>query len=137
MVFNGKHAIFMLFCKFSMIFNGSFASCKLSMLFNGSFAVCQFPMLFDGNWRLKKLWGGGRTDGQTYIMVHPCVLQDIGPLGPLPKKHACPSPSFLIFLLLILRCFLQVPPQQIVQCPRSNLPGLLRPRRILSYQATK
>ena len=21
-----------------------------------------------------------------YVMVHPCVLQDIGPLGPLPKK---------------------------------------------------
>ena len=27
-----------------------------------------------------------RTDGRTYVMVHPCVLQDIGPLGPLPKK---------------------------------------------------
>ena len=30
--------------------------------------------------------GGGdvRTDGRKEI--HPCVLQDIGPLGPLPKK---------------------------------------------------
>ena len=28
----------------------------------------------------------GGTDRQTYVMVHPCVLQDIGPLGPLPKK---------------------------------------------------
>ena len=26
-------------------------------------------------------WGG-----RTYVMDHPCVLQDIGPLGPLPKK---------------------------------------------------
>ena len=24
--------------------------------------------------------------GQMYVMVHPCVLQDTGPLGPLPKK---------------------------------------------------
>ena len=29
---------------------------------------------------------GGRTDGRKEI--HPCVLQDIGPLGPLPKKVA-------------------------------------------------
>ena len=28
--------------------------------------------------------GGGRTDGRKEI--HPCVLQDIGPLGPLPKN---------------------------------------------------
>ena len=26
-----------------------------------------------------------RTDGRKEI--HPCVLQDIGPLGPLPKKE--------------------------------------------------
>ena len=26
-----------------------------------------------------------RTDGRKKI--HPCVLQDIGPLGPLPKKN--------------------------------------------------
>ena len=34
----------------------------------------------------------GRTYGRTYVRtdgrkeIHPCVLQDIGPLGPLPKK---------------------------------------------------
>ena len=28
----------------------------------------------------------GRTDGRTYVIFSPCVLQDIGPLGPLPKK---------------------------------------------------
>ena len=28
--------------------------------------------------------GDGRTDGR--MEIHPCVLQDIGPLGPLPKK---------------------------------------------------
>ena len=26
----------------------------------------------------------GRKDGR--LEIHPCVLQDIGPLGPLPKK---------------------------------------------------
>ena len=30
----------------------------------------------------------GHTDGQTdgRKEIHPCLLQDIGPLGPLPKK---------------------------------------------------
>ena len=30
-------------------------------------------------------WGGGRTEGP--VEIHPCVLKDIGPLGPLPKKE--------------------------------------------------
>ena len=36
--------------------------------------------------------GGGRTDGRMngrtdgHLEIPPCVLQDIGPLGPLPKK---------------------------------------------------
>ena len=61
------------------------------MLLNGKFAFCQFPMLFNGNLRIKKL-GGARTYVHTYVRmdgcmeIHPCVLQDIGPLGPLPKK---------------------------------------------------
>ena len=36
-------------------------------------------------WGLRSLGEGG-TDGRTYVTAHPCVLQDIGPLGPLPKK---------------------------------------------------
>ena len=30
----------------------------------------------------------GRTDGRKdgHLEIHPCVLQDIGSLGPLPKK---------------------------------------------------
>ena len=60
------------------------------MLFNRKFVFCQFPLLFNGNLRLEKLWGGmyGCTDVRTYgrLEIHPCVLQDIGPLGPLPKK---------------------------------------------------
>ena len=33
--------------------------------------------------------GGGdvQTYGRTYVIFSPCVLQDIGPLGPLPKKR--------------------------------------------------
>ena len=32
--------------------------------------------------------GDGRTDGRMdgRLEIPPCVLQDIGPLGPLPKK---------------------------------------------------
>ena len=32
---------------------------------------------------------GGGTDGRKdgHMGIHPCVLQDIGPLGPLPKKE--------------------------------------------------
>ena len=72
--------------------------CKFSMLFNGKIAFCQFSMLFNGNLRLERLRGGTygqtdrRMDGRTYGRmdgrkeIHPCVLQDIGPLGPLPKK---------------------------------------------------
>ena len=29
-------------------------------------------------------WMDGRTEGR--LEIHPFVLQDIGPLGPLPKK---------------------------------------------------
>ena len=67
--------IFLLFCKFSMLFNGKFAFYQLSMLFNG-------------NLRLEKLLGGGWMDGWTdrRMEIHPCVLHDMGPLGPLPKK---------------------------------------------------
>ena len=56
------------------------------MLFNGMFAFGHFPMLFNGNLWIEKLgWGMyGRTDGCKKI--HPCVLHDIGPLGPLLKK---------------------------------------------------
>ena len=53
----------------------------------------------------QKLKRGGRTDGRTYgrtdgrtdgrmdgrLEIHPCVLQDIGPFGPLPKnRHMLP-----------------------------------------------
>ena len=61
--------------------------CKFSILFNRKFEFCQFLMLFDRNFRLEKL-GGGHTDVRMYgrMEIHPCVLQDIGPSRPLPKK---------------------------------------------------
>ena len=39
-------------------------------------------------WGLRGASGGGHTYGRTYgrLEIHPCVLQDIGPLGPLPKN---------------------------------------------------
>ena len=57
---------FSIVCKFSMLFNGKFASCHFPMLFNGKFASCHFPMLFNGNLRIEKVQGGmyGRTDGR-------------------------------------------------------------------------
>ena len=87
MLFNGK----VVFCCLPMLFNEKFAFCYFPMLFNGKFAFCHFPMLFNGNLRIQKLQGGtyGRMDGRTdgHKEIHPCVLQDIGPLGPLPKKE--------------------------------------------------
>ena len=56
---------------------------------------------------LSGLWGGGRTDGRTYGRtdrrkeIHPCVLQNIGPSGPLPKKCLLIFPNVSSLLLLI------------------------------------
>ena len=84
-IFNGNFIFFLFFGQLSMLFNGKFVFFYL--LFNGRFAFCQFSMLFNG---LRSFGGRGtdvQMDGQTYE-IHPCVLhvQDIGPLGPLPKK---------------------------------------------------
>ena len=52
--------------------------------------------------------GGGRTEGWTdgRLKIPPCVLQDIGPLGPLPKKCIANSElplSPLVLLLIVSR----------------------------------
>ena len=104
MIFNGNYVFSTISCQFSMLSNCNFTFffifCEFSMLSNGKFASCHFPMLFNGNLRIEKLWGRGghiyvRTDGCKEI--HPCVLQNIDPLGPLPKKekipHVCESIS--------------------------------------------
>ena len=51
------------------------------MIFNGTFALIRAKAA-------PGLGGGGLTDGRMdgHPEIHPCVLQDIGPLGPLPKK---------------------------------------------------
>ena len=43
------------------------------------------------------IWGLRGALGGTYgrLEIHPCVLQDIGPLGPLPKKAYFSSPKIL------------------------------------------
>ena len=53
-------------------------------------------MLSDGNLRLGKLWGGERKDGRKdgHMEIHPCVLQDISPLGPLSKKETSEKMMF-------------------------------------------
>ena len=78
------------------------------MLFNGNLAILHFLSIFhvikwefcissifhviQWNLSLRSFSGEGRTDVWTYVRmngrleIHPCVLQDIGPLGPLPKK---------------------------------------------------
>ena len=60
-------------------------------------------MLFNGNLRperLEKLPRGGmyvRTDGRTdgRMEINPCVLQDIGPLGPQPCYHILMIPGMI------------------------------------------
>ena len=86
---------FAFFFHFSVIFNvirweiGIFLYfLKSSILYKGKFAFCHFPMLFNGNLRIEKLREDVRTNIQTEggKEIHPGVLRDIGPLGPLPKK---------------------------------------------------
>ena len=117
---------FSIVCKFSMLFNGKFASCHFPMLFNGKFAFCHLPMLYNGNLRIGKVQGG--TYGRTYVRtdgrkeIHPCVLQDIVPLGPLPKKESRErerqKPAFTtsFFLSFFLSIFLGSGPKGPMSC---------------------
>ena len=77
---------FSIVCKFSMLFNGKFASCHFPMLFNGKFAFCHFPMLFNGNLRIEKVGGDVRTDGRTNGRTENVpILQDF-----VPYRGRCP-----------------------------------------------
>ena len=94
MQFNGSFAFFQFLINmlcYSMGISQFFIFHPFSMLLNGKFVFYQFPMLFNGDLRVEKHQGGryGRTDIRTYgrLIIHPCVLQDIGHLGPLPKKE--------------------------------------------------
>ena len=54
------------------------------------------------------LTGGtdGRTDGRTdrRLEIPPCVLQDIGPLEPLPKKNRSPKGNMWSAIPVTLLC---------------------------------
>ena len=56
------------------------------MLYNGKFAFYQLSMLFNGNFEAWEALGETDRRRDRHMEIHPCVLQDIGPLGPLPKK---------------------------------------------------
>ena len=47
-----------------------------------------------------------RMDERTYgrLEIRPCVLQDIGPLGPLPKKSVCPRSLYLALPAVTVGC---------------------------------
>ena len=83
--------IFLSFHQFSMLFNGKYAFFCFFVNFPcysmGSLHFDNFPCYPMGIWGLES-FGGGQKDGRKdgHMEIHPCVLQDIGPLGPLPKK---------------------------------------------------
>ena len=80
----------------SMIFNGSFTFFSFFIISPwyslGSLHFFNFSCYSMGIWGLRSFGGEGQTYGGMYrwtdrhLEIHPCVLQDIGPLGPLPKK---------------------------------------------------
>merc|ERR1711911_351928 len=70
MLFNKNSTLFLVFINFPCYSMGNILFllfCEFSMVFNGKVAFCQFSMLFNGNLRLEKLWGG-QTDGRTDIL---------------------------------------------------------------------
>ena len=82
---------FLLFCKFSMLFNGKHAFFAFLFFFPcysmGSLHFVNFPCYSVGILGLRSL-GGGWTYIRTDIWKFTRVLQDIGPLGPLPCSHS-------------------------------------------------
>ena len=86
MILNGKFAFFH---QFAMLFNRNFTFFSFFINFPcysmESLHFNNFPCYSMGIWGLRS-YRGGATVGRMYVMVHPCVLQDIGPLEPLPKN---------------------------------------------------
>ena len=110
MLFNGNFA----FLQFSILFNRDFSYFYLLVNFPCySIGISYFSIFHVIQWEFcifsifhviqweheaqKLCRGKGRMDGRTdgRLEIHPCVLQDIGPLGPLPKKY--PKCSFSTF----------------------------------------
>ena len=103
MLFDGKFAFFYFFVKFQCYSMGSLCfvifSCysmgiqELRSLGGLAYGRTAYGQMLDG-WTDGQMdrRTDGRTNGQTdrqmdeHKEIHPCVLQDVGPLGPLPKK---------------------------------------------------
>merc|ERR1712074_446206 len=89
-----ESVLFLIVCKFSMLFNRKFASCHFPMLFNGKFAFCHFPMLFNGNLRIEKVRGG--TYERTYVRMDvrkltPVSYRTSALWGRCPKRARTPE----------------------------------------------
>ena len=74
----------------------------------GGLHFANFPCYSMGIWGLKAFGGGdGRTDRRMdwhmdgRMEIHPCVLQDFGPLGQLPKKG-----KYCLFFYIAMSIFL-------------------------------
>ena len=87
-VIRWKMCIFLLFVNFPCYSMGSLQVVIFPCYSMGSLHFVIFPCYSMEIWELRRL-GGGRTDGCKEI--HPCVLQDIGPLGPQPCSHSTSS----------------------------------------------
>ena len=92
MFFNGNFTFFSIFINFLCYSMGimQFFTFFVNFLCYSmrSLYFVNFPYYSMGIWGLRRLGRGG-TDGQKNrcMEIHLCVLQEIGPLGPLPKKE--------------------------------------------------
>ena len=107
-VIRWKMCIFLLFVNFPCYSMGSLQVVIFPCYSMGSLHFVIFPCYSMEIWELRR-FRGGRTDGRTYVRtdgrkeIHPCVLQDIGPLGPLPKKGDKHFSGFLSICFLYLQ----------------------------------
>ena len=89
-VIRWKMCIFLLFVNFPCNSMGCLQVVIFPWYSMGSLHFVIFPCYSMEIWELRRFRGG--TYGRTYVRtdgrkeIHPCVLQDIGPLGLLPKK---------------------------------------------------
>ena len=97
-----EFSIYLIYCQFSMFFNRNFKilsiTCQFAMLSNWNFAYTYFFVNFpcysigslhfiNSPYNSMSNLGDGTEGRKDILNFCPCVLQDIGPLGPLPKKR--------------------------------------------------
>ena len=86
MLLDGIYA-FSISCNLSHVIQWEVCMLLFSHVIQWEVCILTFSHVIQWEFEKSEAWGGrmyGRTDGRKEI--HPCVLQDIGPLGPLPKK---------------------------------------------------